>query len=1168
MYIKEIILDGFKSYATKTVINGWSPQFNAITGLNGSGKSNILDAICFVLGITLLSSVRATNLADLVYKRGQAGITKASVCIIFNNEDRASSPPGWQDSKEIAVTRQVIVGGKNKYLVNGHVKTQAEVITLFHSVQLNVNNPHFLIMQGKVTKVLNMKPMEILAMIEEAAGTRIAMKTIEKKDTKLGEIQEIIQSEITPKLTNLKDKKRDLVEFQKLATEVEVLDRFLVACDYYASERTIVKVTEEHQKKKQELTELASQREEIESELAQMDEELTSALAKKKRNSTKFLPLESALKDATNEFTRLKATLESKRAALKDEAESLEAAKRNEKDIRGSLSESSKKLAALEGSFQAKKAAFEANRSLLSNKEELLQTLTTGMAATKGRENGYHDQLLNVKNDISELETRIQQSRMKRKMLEKELQPKEQEALKARKLNATLEKECEAKRLEQQKLKSDLDSLGEVPNLDEMKAKALDKRNILQRLQREMDQIENSVASYLFSYGDPTPGFDRSKVKGIVAELINLPENMQDRATALEVCAGGRLYNVVVESEVVATLLLKKGNLRKRVTMIPLNKIESKTIEPQRKQKALSLSPGKVDVALDIVRYDEAVSPAMKYVFGTNLICQDAETAKTVTFHNQVRLRSVTLDGDVYDPSGTLSGGSRPSTSSILLKIQQLRNLKEEYKEHARIERGVVDELKRVEEKSGRIQAAMKKLELVGHELRTMEQQLETNSNGQIIMTVNRIKQDIEDETKAEESAGGKLAAAKENLKAIERDIEELTTHREEKLKQLQVEIRKLKREVTEELPKFNAAQQEVQMVRLESVQCEQELEDCSSSIRETTKTLTAMQEDIAGHESNLRKAEATVQKCEMQLAEETKDLAAYDQSIRQLESACRERKSQLADLDLQQKQLTAALEKLRTEKLKATARLKEYEESQENAWIQDQKHLFGKEDGSYNFASRNVNEEKVRYVQMLEKQKKLGRNLDRNALEQFDRVERKEMSLKQKLNIVLKDKTKITTTIDALDKHKLEALTKTWTTVSKDFGSIFSDLLPGTTAKLCPSDGKDVRSGLEVKVNLGGVWKENLSELSGGQRSLVALSLILSLLQFKPAPMYILDEVDSALDESHTQNIGRLLRSRFKGSQFILVSLKDGMYSNANVLFRTKFREGMSTVERIATQP
>jgi len=135
--------------------------------------------------------------------------------------------------------------------------------------------------------------------------------------------------------------------------------------------------------------------------------------------------------------------------------------------------------------------------------------------------------------------------------------------------------------------------------------------------------------------------------------------------------------------------------------------------------------------------------------------------------------------------------------------------------------------------------------------------------------------------------------------------------------------------------------------------------------------------------------------------------------------------------------------------------------------------------------------------------------------------------------------------------------------------------LLPGNTAKLVAPEGQTINQGLEVKVCLGGVWKESLNELSGGQRyvfkvsimqrSLVALSLILSLLQFKPAPMYILDEIDSALDLSHTQNIGELFKNRFKGSQFIVVSLKEGMFNNANVLFKAKFREGVSTVERHA---
>jgi structural maintenance of chromosome 2 len=186
-------------------------------------------------------------------------------------------------------------------------------------------------------------------------------------------------------------------------------------------------------------------------------------------------------------------------------------------------------------------------------------------------------------------------------------------------------------------------------------------------------------------------------------------------------------------------------------------------------------------------------------------------------------------------------------------------------------------------------------------------------------------------------------------------------------------------------------------------------------------------------------------------------------------------------------------------------------------------------------------------------------------------------------MRTVIKDKKKIEETIESLDDYKREALHKTWSKVNEDFGLIFNDLLPGNTAKLDPPEGKEISDGLEVKVCLGKVWKQSLTELSGGQRyvsrrsihilklqtnnpyrSLIALSLILSLLQYSPAPMYILDEVDAALDLSHTQNIGRLIRTRFRGSQFIVVSLKDGMFTNANRIFRTRFMDGTSVVQAL----
>jgi structural maintenance of chromosome 2 len=180
-----------------------------------------------------------------------------------------------------------------------------------------------------------------------------------------------------------------------------------------------------------------------------------------------------------------------------------------------------------------------------------------------------------------------------------------------------------------------------------------------------------------------------------------------------------------------------------------------------------------------------------------------------------------------------------------------------------------------------------------------------------------------------------------------------------------------------------------------------------------------------------------------------------------------------------------------------------------------------------------------------------------------YRRMESKESSLKGMLDTVKTDKTKIENTLVKLEDYKLEALEKTWQQVNSDFGGIFGELLPGGNCRLDPIEGEGISSGLVIKVALGGVWKTGLSELSGGQRSLVALALILALLQHKPAPLYILDEVDAALDLSHTQNIGSLLKSRFKGAQFIVVSLKEGMFNNASVLFRTRVKDGISSVER-----
>ena len=200
-----------------------------------------------------------------------------------------------------------------------------------------------------------------------------------------------------------------------------------------------------------------------------------------------------------------------------------------------------------------------------------------------------------------------------------------------------------------------------------------------------------------------------------------------------------------------------------------------------------------------------------------------------------------------------------------------------------------------------------------------------------------------------------------------------------------------------------------------------------------------------------------------------------------------------------------------------------------------------------------------------------MEREVNTKAMTQLQRSQEMYTDLLEKKEIVEKDRDSIFKTIEVLDKKKQDTVEKAYVEVNKNFKSIFEHLLPGATAELRPEKGKTVLDGLQFRVGFGTtniVWKDNLSELSGGQRSLVALSLILGLLLLKPAPIYILDEIDAALDASHTANIGSMLAKHFKKSQFIVVSLKDGMFNNANVLFKTHFINSVSSVTRHVQKP
>ncbi|KAG6836670.1 hypothetical protein H0H93_005088 [Arthromyces matolae] len=1119
-----------------------------------------------------MTQMRAQNQQELIYKRGQAGITKASVTIVFDNSDKSKSPDSLRDYKQITVTRQIALPNVNKYLLNGHKSTQQNIQTLFQSVQLNINNPNFVIMQGRITKVLNMRPQEILGMVEEAAGTRMfeerkdkAFKTMAKKDKRVQEILSIQREEITPRLEKLRKQKRSFIEYQKSVSELEKIGRVLRAYEWMESHHRVVHKEQEIQKQEAEIKAVqeGSLKAQRECEAAEKDmEAVTKQRDAEVAKGGKLKKLEEEVQELAKAAHKSKTQVDLKETTIKDEEANVNTLNDELEALQASLADKKAQVGTLSASFDNINAEYTTSTGKLATAEELLQSLLTGLSSSESNASGggYMGQLATARARIAQGQAERKQCTVKLEMNEKELKTLQARWKEVERDARDGQKNLAVKKSAVDECRKKLEKCG----WDEQKEKAGEEKMreakaVVRRLVEEHDRVKQGLGRLDFDYSDPYPNFDRRKVKGQAATLISLDEEHYNKATALEIAAGGKLFQVVVENEKIGTDILKNGRLKKRVTLIPLNKISTYRLSNKQLEAAQRLAPGKVRPALSLVTYEDEVANAIAYVFSDNLICDDAESAKRVTFSKEVGVRSVTLEGDVYDPSGTLSGGSAPSGSGLLIRVQALLVVGAQLSEAREQLVALENEENRTRKVREGWRQLMQDLEMKEHEAKLMEQQIEGSNAARIGTQVEELKQTIESLKLAFQAAETKVTDAEEECKKLERDMAEFKNNKEGKTEELKADISKQKKALQKQAVHVKTQQKEVQTARLELEQIEQDIKTTTLSLEETQAGVKILQRDLDKLTVEVSTTEAAHARAEKKLQEERATLSRFDNELKALASVIKDKKQfvQQAELDVKGKE--HAVQALNKEKVAAANQMTNLEKQYE--WIVEDKDQFGKEGTQYHFAKQDIPELRKRAGKLEEEQKDKKKNINSKVMNMIDNVEKREAELQKNLSTIMKDKDMIEETIEELDRYKRDALQKTWEKVNGDFGSIFGELLPGNFAKLQPPEGQDLMDGLEVKVQLGSVWKQSLTELSGGQRQDDLFRA------FKPAPMYILDEIDAALDLSHTQHIGQLFKSRFTGSQFIVVSLKEGLFSNANVLFRARFRDGTSVVERTASR-
>ncbi|KAK6089489.1 hypothetical protein P3W45_001488 [Vairimorpha bombi] len=963
MYIKDIILDGFKCYEHKTVIKNLDKSYNAITGLNGSGKSNIIDGIIFVLGLESRKLLRTNTIKELI----NVHRNDCKVTLILSNTDKNKSPEGYKDYNEIVLARSIDSTGKSKYFLNNH-SCSLNTINKFCS-SMNINSEKgeffFIIMQGHITKVLNMKSREIGNLIEETAAY------IEQK--------------------NIEQTKKDLIDEHKHVQNILLVD------DISKNILTLKSIVENYMVDKKHLINL-------EQKLADLQEiEFEDNLAN----------IKEILEDERMKLEDLKKyEYPDKIKRLKNEYESIKVVEKKY------------------------------NLQELKERENLLiRNLKNTDKSFGGKDIGMIEELATLKLKKSELEYKLK-------------------------------------------------NFSEL-NLEEISNKI----NNLERYKVDQDELQNDKnrLNYLrmkLSY--PI----KDNIFGTVDENIEIIDEKYKEAVFT--IMGSKSKHVIVSDENIGSDLLNSSE--RRISVIPLTRIKSKFVDREVIKKIKS--NGGLHM-IDLISYNNKLKKAMEHVFNGYFVFENKEDAKRMCF--DMKVMCVTLDGNIYDPKGTLTGGKSTYKNEIISssEILSLQMKIDKNEQNANFFNKYRDEYESLFAK----QTKCKEKDKLSEELQITEVKINTiskyenstsNLHEEISEVRNLILEAIKEENLYKENVNKKDKLMKEiedlEIRNKENDIQQETTIN--KILKLQDKLGEL------EIKSSNKRLSERQIEGLEPKQ--------KYLIRSTSKLKNRINKIYNEICEDLKKLE---------------DADSYNTPGNE-----------------------TWVQKYREE---------EYRE------IFDE---FGISESIFNFKIQEIDEKQNKeYLNRLDElkasidrcnQKKTVRMDPSN----FDLLEKNEMiiqSLKEKIKQLEEDKQNILSSINNFDLLGVKENEKAFKHLNNKVGNFLRYFLKDSDVKI------EKKDDYELKVKIGN-WKDSLNELSGGQRSLVALCLIFSILTYRPAPFYIFDEIDSALDLSYTQSIGEIIKKEFDKSQFIVISLKNGMYENADNVYKVFLKDGKSNICQI----
>lgn len=1206
MYIKRVVIRGFKTYKNETIIEDFSPHHNVVVGRNGSGKSNFFAAIRFVLSDAYTNLSREERQA-LIHE-SSVNIMSAFVEIVFDNTDRRI--PIAKD--EIAI-RRTIGMKKDDYSLDYKSATKSDIMNLLEASGFSKSNPYYIVPQGKVTALTNAKDSERLELLKDIAGARVfenklkdSLKEMMITDQKQQQIKEMI-SDIEKRLDELNIEKEDLKNYDKLSTRKKMLEFNIYDRELKSLSDQIDAIEDKYSVSAQETDSLVTELEEREKEISQIENELNDLNSNKrmreidlqisKKEKSDILQQISSINIQIQEakikskslysiesykekIRSLKMEIQVKSEQIENEITELKDLKKNENELKSEIADLKHKQLSI---ISKKTQNFKFNSS--KERDAHLRREIDTLVASRDKKS---DSLASLQQQLEVVESQMSKLTADKKQLQK---------------NNSQDEEINKLNLQISDLKHEARDL-------------VDERSLLWRkesklnsvIAAKLDNLQNSEQSLRSGIDSSTlNALERVKeiaknlgpsiengVYGYLGELIDVSEKYK---TAVDVIGGNSLFHIVVNNDQTASILIEelKKEKRCRTTFIPLNRL---------KNEDFTFPSGNTSVPLiKKIAFDEFLAPAVKQIFGRTVVCVDIQRGYELADKYQVN--AVTLDGDRCDNRGVLTGGFRDTKVSRVDYLKNMRVLKSEIFDLKNELQNVKDA---INEKDFAINTNYQKTQSLKISLddKLNEKNDLSIQISKVDNTLTSLKQDtllyeekidvLQATIKSQSQKIGALQAElktpfsqntvsdddetilqdiHENLPLLEKNHHELL----EKIEQLELHISSLRTMISDvHIPRYN--------------QLKTELEECGDLVHESEYQL----EDLESRSSKLKERKAELDEIEDTLTNELSDIT---QSIESREQRIEELKSAQESFIKQFEDYGKSTDKNLAQRMRLKNRKHELERNIGELGILPEDTLIA-------FANDSTVALSQKLTKVNESLKKFN-YVNKKALEQFSKFAKQRDALVERISELEEAKSSIDHLIVVLQDRKNEAIVRAFKEVSVSFAKIFEQLVPAGKGRLIiqkkneeqeknpislsqfpdssnkaqsedessddevddiDGNAKSIDSFVGISISVSFNSKKNeqqrLEQLSGGQKALCALSLILAIQSCDPAPFYLFDEIDSNLDAQYRTAVANLINKLSRNAQFICTTFRSEMLKVSDRFYGVMFNNKVSTISNI----